>query len=217
MYESHFGFTTRPFTATPNADRFFPTERTKNFFDSVVSCVEGASGAALVVGASGLGKSVFLQAVGRHFQQDFSVAILESASLNSRRELLQSVLFELGLPYRGMEEGELRLTLMDYLKPSDRCPNGLLLLVDESHMLPTHLLEEMRMITNLVREGQSRARLVLAGNRSIEERLADPKLESLNQRISVRAYLEPMNASECRKYIDDQVAVAGKTSAEIFE
>ena len=35
----------------------------------------------------------------------------------SRRALLQNVLFELHLPYRGMEEGELRLSLIDHLEP----------------------------------------------------------------------------------------------------
>lgn len=217
MYETHFGFSSRPFAATPNADRFFPSENTRRAFDAVVSCVERASGAALVVGSSGLGKSLLLQVIGRHFQQSFSVAILESASLSSRRELLQCILFELGLPYRGMEEGELRLTLMDYLKPSDRCPNGLLLCVDEAHLLPTQLLEEMRMITNLVREGQPRARLVMVGNATIEERLADPKLESLSQRISTRAYLEPMNSSECSAYVAANLKAVGANVSDVFD
>lgn len=217
MYESHFGFKTRPFTATPNTECFFPTEHTRRAFDSVVSCIDRASGAALIVGGSGLGKSLLLQVLGSHFQQGYSVAILESASITSRRELLQSILFELGLPYRGMEEGELRLTLMDYLKPSDRCPNGLLLCVDEAHLMQTKLLEELKMITNLVRDGRPRARLVLAGNATIEERLTDPKLESLNQRIATRAYLQPMSQKECRDYVAAHLNHAGRQTLEIFD
>lgn len=217
MYESHFGFKTRPFTATPNTECFFPTEHTRRAFESVVSCIDRASGAALIVGGSGLGKSLLLQVIGSHFQQGYSVAILESASITSRRELLQSILFELGLPYRGMEEGELRLTLMDYLKPSDRCPNGLLLCVDEAHLLQTKLLEELKMIMNLVRDGRPRARLVLAGNATIEERLTDPKLESLNQRIATRAYLQPMSQNECRDYVAAHLNHVGRQTLEIFD
>ncbi len=217
MYESHFGFKTRPFTATPNTECFFPTEHTRRAFESVVSCIDRASGAALIVGGSGLGKSLLLQVIGSHFQQGYSVAILESASITSRRELLQSILFELGLPYRGMEEGELRLTLMDYLKPSDRCPNGLLLCVDEAHLLQTKLLEELKMITNLVRDGRPRARLVLAGNATIEERLTDPKLESLNQRIATRAYLQPMSQHECRDYVAAHLNHVGRKTLDIFD
>ncbi len=116
-----------------------------------------------------------------------------------------------------MEEGELKLTLMDYLKPSDRCPNGLLLCVDEAHLLSVNLMEELRMMTNLVRDGKPLTRLVLAGNVSIEERLADPKLESLCQRISTRAYLESMNATECRRYIEENINSVSEKSADLFE
>lgn len=217
MYESHFGFDSRPFAATPDAARFFPTANTKRSFESIVACVQRATGAALIVGGSGLGKSVLLKAVGKHFQAEYSVAVLDSASLQSRKELLQNILFELGLPFHGMEEGELRLTLMDYLKPSDRCPNGLLLCVDEAHLLSSNLLEEMRMITNLVRDGQPRARLVLAGNPSIEERMAEPQLESLSQRISTRVYLEAMTAGECQKYVADCLQYVGKSVEDVFD
>ena len=217
MYESHFKFTSRPFNATPHPDCFFPNQSAKAALNSVVSCIQRAAGTALVVGGSGIGKSLFLHVLGKHFQKSHSVVILESASLTSRRELLQSILFELGLPYRGMEEGELRLTLMDYLKPSDHCPNGLLLCVDEAHLLQVNLLEEMRMITNLVREGRPRAQLVLAGNPSIEEKISDPKLESLNQRIVVRAYLDSMSQSECRNYIQACTEYAGQLVENIFD
>lgn len=217
MYESFFQFQSRPFTATPNTECFFPSASTQQSLDSVLSAIERASGAALIVGGSGLGKSLFLQVIRKRLRHDYSVAILESASITSRRELLQSILFELGLPYRGMEEGELRLTLLDYLKATDRCPNGLLLCVDEAHLLPTNLLEEMRMITNLVRDGQPRARLVLAGNLKIEERMTDPQLESLNQRIAVRAYLQPMNQAETRHFVDANLNFAGSSAMQVFD
>ena len=56
------------------------------------------------------------------FADEFHLALLGSARLNSCRALLQNILFELGLPYRGLEEGELRLSLMDHLKPARRRP-----------------------------------------------------------------------------------------------
>ena len=217
MYESHFGFTSRPFAAAPDAGCFFPSENTRRAFESIVTCVERASGAALIVGGSGLGKSTLLLAIADRFQKEYSVACLESASLDSRKELLQNILFELGLPFHGMEEGELRLTLMDYLKPGDRCRNGLLLCVDEAHLLSAKLLEEMRLITNLVRDGQPRARLVLAGNSSIENRLAEPQLDSLSQRISTRAYLNALNSTETHKYISDCLEAVGKRLEDIFD
>ena len=80
------------------------------------------------------------------------------------------------LPYRGMGEGDLRLSLIDHLSPERGGHPGLLLLVDEAHSLPWRLLEELRMITNLVRDGQSRVRLILSGSSQLEVRFAGPKL-----------------------------------------
>ncbi len=66
----------------------------------------------------------------------FQVATLASARLCTRRALLQNILFELKLPYRDREEGELRLSLIDHLEPTDKCPHGMLLLVDECTHCP---------------------------------------------------------------------------------
>src|SRR5207244_2142982 len=118
--------------------------------------------------------------------------------------LLQNILFELKLPYRDMDEGELRLSLVDHLEPRSGGPDGLLLLVDEAHMLPLRLLEEIRLLTNVVRDGQTRVRLVLAGGMALEERLTSPKLESLHQRIAARCYLQSLRRDETIYYVQEQ-------------
>ena len=137
------------------------------------------------------------------------MALLSSGRLSTRRALLQAILFELGQPYRGMDEGELRLALVDYLTAGEDCPQGMVLLVDEAHTLPLRLLEEIRMITNLVRDGQPAVRLVLAGGCVLEERFASPKLESFSQRIVARCYLESFNRTETQQYIRAQIDAAG--------
>jgi hypothetical protein len=150
------------------------------------------------------------------FRGSYSVAMLANGRLSSRRALLQAILFELCLPYRGMEEGELRLSLIDHLAPNPNCPNGMLLLVDEAHCLPLRLLEELRMITNLVRNGQPRVRLVLAGSAALEERFASPKLESFSQRITARCYLESFDRDETLAYVQAQITAVGGNPEAIF-
>ena len=77
--------------------------------------------------------------------------------------MFQSILFALRQRHRGSSEGELRLTMLNYLESPVECPQGVLLIVDEAHTLPIRLLKELRILTNLCRDGQSRLRLVLAG------------------------------------------------------
>ncbi len=216
MYEIFFGLHARPFPAIPSTDHYFPAAAIEQARSTLSRLIERAEGAGLVTGPAGTGKSLLCQLIAEQFRQQFAVAILSSARLCSRRALLQNILFELKLPYRGLEEGELRLSLIDFLEPSERCPHGMLLLIDEAHTLPVRLLEEIRMITNLVRAGQPRVRLILAGNTQLEERLASPKLDSFQQRIAGRCYLDSLTQSETTQYVQHQLAIAGGVASRLF-
>lgn len=216
MYESFFHLTRRPFAAAPLVAGYIPTTALEQARTTLVRCVERAEGIAVVVGPPGTGKSLLCQLLAEHFRGRFQVAALASARLCTRRALLQNILFELKLPYRGLDEGELRLSLVDRLEPRPGGPEALLLLVDEAHTLPLRLLEEIRLITNLVRDGQPRIRLVLAGSMALEERLASPKLAALTQRIAARCYLQPMNRDETIYFVEEQLRRSGGSPENIF-
>lgn len=216
MYESFFQFRQRPFASTPQADRFFPSETIEAARITLARGVERAEGPGVVIGPAGTGKSLLCEILARQFRSKFQVALLAGAGLRTRRALLQNILFELSLPYRDMEDGELRLSLIDHLEPNPQNPNGLVLIVDEAHALPPRLLEEIRMITNIVREGRPRVRLVLAGGSALEEKFAHPKLESFNQRIAARCYLQPLRRDETVAYVQFQTRDVGGRSQPVF-
>src|SRR5258708_400356 len=101
MYESFFQLNERPFSAAPRLDRYFPARAIEAARQTLTRCIERAEGAALLVGPSGSGKSLLCQLLADQFQSSFAVALLANGRLSSRRALLQAILFELGLPYRG--------------------------------------------------------------------------------------------------------------------
>ncbi len=216
MYEQSFQLKSRPFTSTPFVNHYFPGQAIQKSLASARLCIDRGSGPVIVVGEVGTGKSLLLAMLEEQYRTQFSVVNLVCSRLHERQELLQSILFELQLPYRNMSEGELRLSLMDYLKPSHACPNGALLLIDEAQNLPVDLLDEIRLITNYVRNGQLRVRLVMAGDQRLEEQLADPKLESFNQRIAARCYLTALSQSETADYVVTHIDRAGGGGKQMF-
>ncbi|HVA46865.1 MAG TPA: AAA family ATPase [Pirellulales bacterium] len=213
MYESFFQLKQRPFAAAPSVDRYFPVGAVEASRQALVRSIERAEGAALLIGPAGTGKTLLCHLLAEKFRGPYAVALLSNGHLDTRRELLQAILFELGLPYRRLEEGELRLSLIDYVSNEQNARHGLLLLVDEAHTLAPRLLEEVRLIANLVRHGQPRVRLVLAGNPSLEELLADPLLEALSQRIATRCYLEALDYSQTQQFIVAQLAAPAGAQA----
>lgn len=216
MYESFFEMTQRPFAAAPRVDRYFPGRSIEPARLAVERSIERAEGTSIVIGPAGCGKTLLLQAMADRFRGRFDVAMLSNGRLATRRALLQAILFELAMPYRGMEEGELRLALFDRLQHGVSQADGLLLLIDEAHLLPLRLLEEVRMITDFMRSGEPRVRLVLAGAAALEERLATPRLGSLQQRISTRCYLEAMDRNDTAAYVRHQLASVGSEPKSVF-
>ncbi|MEO2007132.1 MAG: AAA family ATPase [Pirellulaceae bacterium] len=211
MYETFFGLQHLPFSSVPAPAQYMPFEAVSAAKESIERAVDRGEGPALLVGPAGTGKTLLCQLVARRFEDEFTVAMLANSKLCTRRALLQNILFELNLPFRNMEEGELRLSLMDYLDPVSDGDRGLLLIVDEAHTFSTRLLEELRLITNLVRNGQPRVRLLLSGSGRLEELIADPQLESFQQRIAARCYLHALTRDEVIEYIQGQLAGAGAT------
>ena len=216
MYEAFFGLQSRPFAAGPRPERYFPASAVEAARQVLGRCIERSEGAGLLIGPAGTGKTLLLQVLAVQFRASLEIACLSSGRLTSRKELLQAILFELGLPYRGLDEGESRLSLIDHLSQTASNYQGLLLIIDEAHTLPLKLLEELRLITNLVRHGQPRVRIVLAGGPVLEERFASPKLEAFNQRLAARCYLEGFERAETMEYVRAQIRLAGGNPEQIF-
>lgn len=216
MYEAFFQLKTRPFPSTPRTELYYPASAIEASRQTLARCIERGAGPGLLVGGPGTGKSLVCGMLAKEFGERFQLVKLDHARFCTRRALLQAILFELHLPYRGLDEGELRLALIDFVKSPEADREGLLLLVDEAQTLSARLIEEIRMIGNVIVAGQPRLRLVLSGNTALEERLTSVKLESFNQRIAARCYLQPLNYDETAGYIQSQTAAAGGEPSRMF-
>jgi type II secretory pathway predicted ATPase ExeA len=217
MYESFFGFVKRPFLAVSTLDRYFPATSIEQTLQTTSRAIQRGEGPVAIFGGTGLGKTMCCLRIAEHFHRNFEVVMLASSQLITRRALLQSLLFELRMPYRDMSEGELRLTLMNRIQPSVENPtDGLVLIVDEAQTLSMKLLDELRLLTNVVRNGVPRVRLVLCGTMRLEECLSHPHMESMNQRLAARCYLTPLSIQETAQYVTHKIELSGVSSANVM-
>ncbi len=217
MYESFFGFVKRPFLAVSTLDRYFPATSIEQTLQTTSRAIQRGEGPVAIFGGTGLGKTMCCLRIAEHFHRNFEVVMLASSQLITRRALLQSLLFELRMPYRDMSEGELRLTLMNRIQPSVENPtDGLVLIVDEAQTLSMKLLDELRLLTNVVRNGVPRVRLVLCGTMRLEECLSHPYMESMNQRLAARCYLTPLSIQETAQYVTHKIELSGVSSSNVI-
>lgn len=202
--------------AVPRTQFYHPARLIDASLHGIDRAIRRAEGISLVVGSPGTGKSLLLAKVAESVADDFKVALLSGASICTRRALWQSILADLGHPYRGIDEAELRIAVAELVRKLAAIGSGLVILVDEAHTLPLRLVDELRLLANTPTPLPA-VHIVLAGPSSLEERLGAAKMESFAQRIAFRSYLEPLDHAETVAYLRTQTKAAGLDWNTCFE
>lgn len=212
MDERVFGLKRPPFAATPDPDCFFPAPAAERALARIRRAAERDEGIALLISPPGCGKTLVCRRLLAELKGTFRAVLLPNPRFESPTALLQTILFELDQPYLRMSQQELRLRLVEYLsQPKRRAGegNGLVLVVDEAQGLAPLLFEELRLLGEFTGSGRALVRLALAGGERLEEVLAQPELTAFEQRVCVRAYLEPFTRDETARYVDYRLRWAG--------
>jgi type II secretory pathway predicted ATPase ExeA len=216
MYESFYGLSRRPFSATPDPGCWFRCSRYQAALDELLVCAEQGQGIGILIAPAGAGKTLLCERLIREIGEPFTSVLLRHATYNTRRGFLQTLLCELAQPYDMHTDQELRLGLAPVLKGLHQQGRALLLVVDEAHQLSETLLEELRILADQAEDGRPIVRLVLAGQFGLEEKLAHPTLQALTQRVRAQVPLEPMSLAESTDYIDFRMTWGGGRTTAIF-
>lgn len=216
MYEAFFELRRRPFATTPDPNCWFGPGPIRAALDELVVCTEQGQGIGVLVAPAGAGKTLLCERLLAELSDRFDAVLLRHATFQTRRALLQTLLCELDQPYDRPSDQELRLGLAPVLKRLHHQGRALVLIVDEAHQLSEPLLEELRILADQSLDGQPLVRLILAGQLALEEKLALPGLQALNQRIRAHVCLPTLTQAETRDYIDYRLTWAGGRTDEIL-
>jgi len=201
MNKPHQADVDRPFPGVPVWQRYVgigPIEEARQKLCRMISRGEAIG---VVMGPPGTGKTLLCHKIAALHRQSHEIVMLGDIRVTSRMGLIQQVLFHLGQPHLDKDEDSLHLTLVQTLAKSTNAARTLLLIIDEAQMLSAELLDEVRMMSNIVRDGRPMVQTLLVGGPRLEDALADPQAESLTQRIAVRCYLHPLTHGESDQYI----------------
>jgi general secretion pathway protein A len=90
------------------------------------------------------------------------------------------------------------------------------LIIDEAQNLTNELLEQVRLLSNLETDDRKLLQIVLMGQPELRDRLNDPSLSQLRQRITVRYHLRPLKHMEVGQYVQHRLTVSGAKGAPYF-
>lgn len=205
MYESFFGFRRRPFPPIADPRTYVALDAFETARAHLLRCLLRGEGIGLLIGGTGGGKTLMLRLIEHQLEQKMPVIHLEHGRIRSASQFYDRLLRERDQSVESNEESQLRWQFHRHIKQLDS--EAVILLIDDAHLLPMSILEEIRLLTNLDNGASMRMRVVLAGNSRLEEHLTHPRLDSFNQRVVLRSYLEPLSREETGKYLARQLAV----------
>jgi type II secretory pathway predicted ATPase ExeA len=216
MSASPFGLRQRPYPATPDGACYYPATTHEQALARLGDGLSEGEGILLLTGTPGTGKTLLGQLLVGRLGEETTTAFLTNSHFASRAALFQALLFDLGLPHTSRGEQDLRLELTDHLLKSFGAGRPVVVVVDEAQHLDTDLLEELRLLGNLESSAGKAVQVVLVGQPALVDRLALPALSGLQQRIGVRAVVEPLALQEAADYLLHHVRVAGGRPESVF-
>jgi type II secretory pathway predicted ATPase ExeA len=134
----------------------------------------------------------------------------------SSREFFQYLLNELGVDTRGMDLVSMHSKLNEILFAEMIAGRRFVLIVDEAQNLEDSVLETVRLLSNFETSYAKMLQIVLAGQPQLSDKLAQPQLAQLRQRLAVLARLEPLSAEETASYIEHRLKIAGHSGEPLF-
>ncbi len=216
MYDTFFNLARRPFAATPDPNCCAGVPTMQNAYNELYDCLETREGIGILTSAAGLGKTLLCRKLVADLSATFAVVYLANSNFSSRRNLLQSLLYELGHSYARKGDQELRLELTSAIHQVTQQRRAIVLVIDEAHLLSNELLEEIRCLTNLAAGSVQLVRVLLSGQLLLEERLIAGELDALNQRIRAHCSLETLTQQESVDYLAFRLHWAGADLHEIL-
>ena len=216
MYNAFFNFQEAPFSITPDPRFIYLSPGHQEAFEHMLYGVEEKKGFILISGDIGAGKTTLTRLLLDRLDDTVKVALIFNTFLNEI-ELLKAINREFGLPAEESSRESLIQSLNLFLIETARAGGNAVLILDEAQNLSVPVLEQVRMLSNLETDDQKLIQIVLVGQPELARTLDRPDLAQLNQRITVRCQLAPLNLEDTTRYIHHRLSVAGPQGLAGFE
>jgi general secretion pathway protein A len=201
MYYEHFRLSGEPFSLTPDPAFLFLSEKHREAMAAVQYGLVNARGFITLIGEVGTGKTTILYSVLSQLGPEVATAYIPYVA-HSFDDLLMVALKDLG---EEPPAGASRLHLLDVLQRMllrrDAAGQRTALVIDEAQSLGDATFEELRLLSNFETYTHKLLQIVLVGQPELQERLRQQNLRQLQQRVSVRAIINPLDAAEMQAYI----------------
>jgi type II secretory pathway predicted ATPase ExeA len=178
--------------------------------------IETRKGFILLTGEVGTGKTTLINKLLEwlHKERVFTAFVFNPRL--SVSQFFDFMMADFGIPCESRQKGQMLVKLNQWLLDRYQAGERAVLVVDEAQNLSPQMLEEIRLLTNLETSTEKLLQIVLAGQPELVQKLNQPDLRQLRQRITLRARTRPLTLEETQGYIQERMRIAGAENPDIF-
>jgi type II secretory pathway predicted ATPase ExeA len=224
MYESYYGFTEKPFSLTPDPKYLYRSQPHGDAFDLLQYAIRRREGFVVVTGDIGTGKTTLCRALLEQIDRTTFTALVLNPFL-TEEDLLKRILQDFGVISRDelksgrlahVSKQDLIETLYDFLLSLVPLKASAVLIIDEAQNLPLPVLEQIRILSNLETNKEKLLQIVLMGQLNLQALLRSPGMRQLDQRVSIRYQLTPLDGDTVSAYVAHRLTIAGGNASVAF-
>ena len=217
MYKEFYGLRANPFNVNPDPRYLFLTRHTEEALACLTYGIQSRKGFVLLTGEVGTGKTTLINKLLEWLRlQQVATAFIFNSRLNVP-QFLDYMMADFGIPCDSKAKSQILLRLYNWLLDRYRAGETAVLIVDEAQNLSDEVLEEIRMLTNLETFTEKLLQIVLVGQPELEQKLKQPQLRQLRQRLTLRAKTHALTLDETKAYVQQRLRIAGSNGQQIFE
>jgi general secretion pathway protein A len=217
MYERFFGLRERPFDLLPNPRFLYLAHGHREAFSNLRYGLTVPRGLTLLIGDAGTGKTTLVQSALAELDRDGVDCVLLSNPTLTRAEFYEYLAVSFGLSSEAAaSKTHFLFELRKHLEARHAAGRLSALVIDEAQSLPSELLEEVRLLSNIETPTVKLLNVVLAGQPELAARLNEPGLRQLKQRVSLRCELLPLDFPDTAAYVAGRLRIAGGNPEAIF-
>jgi type II secretory pathway predicted ATPase ExeA len=214
MYASHFKLTAEPFSLTPDPDCLYLSPGHAEALAALKVGLMGRRGLMVMSGEVGTGKTTLLYALLRALGEDMRTAYVSNTALGFDG-LLHLALSDFAVTPASPARVDMLTALNQLLRDCAERGYTATLVVDEAQNLDAEAFEQLRLLSNFETFTDKLLQIVLVGQPELEQRLREPALRALTERVAVHCRLSALSERESRAYVDYRLCRAGG-SARLF-
>ena len=216
MYLNHFGLREFPFGITPDTSFIYSADAHQEALNTLLIGLNTGEGFIKITGEVGTGKTLLCRRFLATLGENQLVAYLPNPMLEPRI-LLIAIAEELGLKLQGFDYQfhllkEFNQHLLDMAAQGKR----VVICIDEAQSMPLESLEALRLLSNLETEKRKLLQVVMFGQPELDQKLADPAVRQLRQRIVFHYRMPGLKQQEAAHYLAHRLRVAGHRDGDVF-